>query len=244
MPRLPLKTVALALLLAAPNVPPALATPERSDARFDVELRGLRAGVLILQGAHNASSYAAAARLETTGLVNLIRRVRFDAGVEGRVQGGRLAPLSYREDVDTGRRESRTVMEFRNGVPRIVSAEPEREPRPWHLDPATQGGTVDPMTTLFQILRDVPREAACRLDLPLFDGRRRGQVVLGAPQPNGDGVICHGEFRRVAGYSDDEMAEATSFPFRVVYAPAENGLLQVIRVEAESLHGRGRLVRR
>lgn len=234
-----LTAVLAAAVLAAG---PAVALPSL-DARFDLELRGFRAGVLTLRTVREGARYAAAARLETTGVAAFLRRVRFDAGVQGQVAGERLHPARYREDVDTGRRESRTVIEYAGGVPRVVSAEPARPPEPWHLDPATQGGTLDPMSVLVSLLADVPTARACRLDLPLFDGRRRGQLLLSPAGAEGDRVVCAGEFRRLAGYSDEELAEARAYPFRLTYA-LRDGNLQVVEVEAQSPHGRARLVRR
>ena len=229
--------VGLTLAEPAPALPAA-------ELRFDVELRGLRAGVLTLRSERAGQSYAAAARLETTGVAALLRRLRFDAGVQGHVEGDRLVPRRYHEDVDTGRRESRTVMEYARGVPRVISAEPERTPEPWHLDPAGQGGTLDPLSVIASVLADVPPARACRLALDLFDGRRRGQVVLAPAGAEGERVVCAGEFRRVAGYSDEEMAEASAFPFRLTYAPGQNGALQVVEIEARSPQGRARLIRR
>lgn len=222
---------------------PGAALPA-AEARFDVELRGLRAGVLTLHSLREGAGYAASARLETTGVAALLRRVRFDASVRGRVEGDRLVPLSYRGDVDTGRRESRTVMEYARGVPQVVEAAPPRASEPWHLDPAGQGGTLDPMSVIVSLLADVAPARACRLDLALFDGRRRGQVVLAPAGADGDRVICAGEFRRVAGYSEEEMAEARAFPFRLAYAPGPGEMLQVVEIEARSPHGRARLTRR
>lgn len=223
---------------------PAAAAETRSDMAFDVQIRGFNAGVLRMSTVRNAGSYAASARFDTAGIVGLFRPLRFDAGVEGRIRGATLAPLRYREDVQTHRREGRREIAFDGGVPRVVLEEPAREAAPWHLDPATQRGTIDPMTALVRVMAATAAGAACRLDLTMFDGRRRSQLVLGAPQAEGEGLACAGELRRIAGYSDSEMAEARSFPFRVVYAPDADGLLQVLQVEARTNYGMARLVRR
>mgnify|MGYP000645419215 CR=1 FL=1 len=237
------RLAALAFLLAGSVSGPATAVPAL-EMRFDVEVRGLRAGVLALHNIREGGQYAASARLESTGVAALLRRIRFDAGVQGRVEGERLRPIRYREDVDTGRRESRTEIEYVRGVPRVVLSEPERSPEPWHLDPATQGGTLDPLSVMLSVLADVAPEAACRLDLAVFDGRRRTQIVLSEPVVEGQRVVCTGEVRRIAGYSEDDLAEARAFPFRLSYAPAGNGMLQVVEIEARSQHGRARLTRR
>ena len=237
-----LRPLALALAMALPQAATA------TEARFELQLRGLNAGQLQLRATRTASAYAAAARLETAGVARLLRRLRFDATVQGRIQAGQPRPETYREDVDTGRRESRTEIAWTGGTPRLLRAEPAREPQPWHLDPATQGDALDPLTVLMQLLADIPPEAACRLDLPLFDGRRRGQVTLAPTTDPSTGTdaphSCAGEFRRIAGYSEDELAEARRFPFHLTYAPADDGTLRVAEIEAQSPYGTARLIRR
>ena len=216
----------------------------RDEAVFDLVVLGLPAGQLTVAASVNEGGYAAAARLRSSGVAALVRRLRFDASVQGYVEAGRLVPARYSEDVNTGRRESRTVMEYTRGVPRVISMEPEREPRPHHLDPATQGGTLDPMTALFRVLRDVPPAEACRLTLDLFDGRRRAQVAMVERRERGDEVICAGEFRRIAGYSERELSEARRFPFRMHYRDNGDGMLRMVRLDAESQMGSARLMRR
>lgn len=241
--RLILAMVLFALMPRPAAADPALAAGLQQEVRFVVELRGLPAGVLRVRAARAGASYSGAARLETTGLARLVRRLRFDATVQGRLQGGRLQPLHYAEDVDTGRRESRTEMSWRGGVPEVLRSEPVRPERPWHLDPADQADALDPMSVLLLLLSDVPTERVCRLDVALFDGRRRGQVTLRPDGADADGPRCRGAFRRVAGYSEDELAEGAEFPFRLAYASAGNGLLRPVRLEAESPRGTARLRR-
>ena len=235
-----LALVALLALPAALRADP-LALPE--ELRFDVTLRGLPVGVLRVGTARSAGEYAATARLDATGMARLVRDIRFHATVQGRLRDGRPQPLRYAEDVNTGRRESRTEMVWNGGVPQVLRSEPERPPEPWHLDPAEQGGTLDPMTVLLSVLSDMPPDRACRLDLAMYDGRRRGQVALSQARSQGDGVACHGVFRRVAGYSDEELAERRDHAFRVTYAPTGTGTLRVVALEVDGRLGTVRLRR-
>lgn len=222
-------------------LPPAL--------RFDVTLRGLPVGVLRLATRRTADAYAATARLEPAGLARVLPSARFTATVQGRLRGDRLQPLRYAEDVNTGRRESRTEMVWEDGVPRILRQDPERSPEPWHLDPAAQGGALDPMSVMLTVLSDVPPDRACRLDIATFDGRRRGRVVLTAARDGGaapaDGLRhCVGVYRRVAGYSAEELAERRDYAFRLTYAPGPDGRLRVVALEGEGQLGTARLIRR
>ncbi len=250
MPRRRLQDVSVALvaatLAAFVPAPPVAALQLPAEARFSVEFRGIRVGELVLRSRQSATGYAAAARLDSAGLAALIRPARFEAEVQGRIRAGRLHPERYREDVDTGRRASHTELAYTGGVPDLRAGGPEGDDAaaPWRLDPAAQAGTVDPMTALLLLLADVPPAAACRLDIALFDGRRRGRIALGDPLPAEGGLVCSGRYARVAGYSDEELAEGRLFAFRIVYRAGRDGLLRAAEIEADSLHGRARLVRR
>lgn len=232
----------LAVLLAAL---PAAALQLPGDARFAVEFSGLRAGELILRSRQSASAYAAAARLDSAGLVALFRPLRFEAEVQGSIRAGRLLPVAYVEDVDNGRRAARTELAYVGGVPELRAGgpKPEEADAPWQIDPASQAGTVDPMTALLQVLADVPPAAACRLDLAVYDGRRRGRLQLLDPVPEGDGLTCTGRYTRIAGYSDRDLAERRVFDVQLRYAPGPNGALRVVTVEADSPLGRARMRR-
>ncbi len=233
--------VAAALVPGAPLRADMLAVPE--EVRFDVSLRGLPVGTLRLGTTQAPGRYAATARLETVGLARALRDVRFEGTVQGVLRAGRLSPLRYAGDVHTGERGASTEMVWEGGVPRVLRSTPARPAEPWHIDPADQAGTLDPMSVLLSVLSDVPADRACRLDLPMFDGRRRAQVVLARERARDDGLDCVGVFRRVAGYSDTDMAEQRDFPFRLSLASMGNGKLRVVALEVDGRFGTTRLRR-
>lgn len=231
----------LATLFALLALPLAAAA---EPARFDLSIRGIHAGTLTFEGAAEAGRYAVTGRLESAGLVGMIRKIRYDGEVQGRVADKRFTPARYVERADTGRRQSEAVMEYRRGVPQVKVYNPPREARDGGLDPARQGGTVDPLTAMFATLRDVPADQACNLALTLFDGKRRSQITLGPPQPREGGATCPGEYRRLAGFPAEDMAEKSRFPFTLHLVPAPGGLMRVAEVTMDSLYGNARLKRR
>ena len=211
---------------------------------FDLSIRGIRAGTLSFSGQATDGRYAVSGRLESAGLVSLVRQVRYDGQAEGSLQQGRFTPARYREQADTGKRQSESVMEYRRGIPQVKVYNPPRDLGSDGIDPATQGGTVDPLTALFATLRDVAPGEACNRTLTMFDGKRRSELVLGAPAAVEAGIACPGEYRRLAGFSADDMAEKSRFPFTVRLVPGVSGLMQVEEVTMESIYGNARLKRR
>lgn len=235
------RIAALAVILGAASA----AADQRDSAVFDLTLRGLHTGSLSVSGAIEGGSYAASGVLKSGGLVALLRTVRYDARARGSVRDGRFIPARYEEDADTGKRQSQSVMGYKGGVPQVKVYNPPKSPRPGDVDPATQGGTVDPLTAAYAALRDVAPGEACRLKLVMFDGRRRSQVVLSDPKPAaGGGLTCAGEYRRLEGFSAEEMAEKARFPFRMTYAPLPDGRLRVMEISMDTIYGKGRLTRR
>lgn len=231
--------LAFGLALTAP-----MAVAQSQDVRFDLVLRGITAGTLTYSGTHGDQSYDVSGRLQTKGLAAMLKRVRYDASARGTVSGGRYTPHSYSEDADTGRRQSKSVMAYKAGVPQVTQYQPARTPSPNDVSPATQGGTVDPLTALFVTLRDVAPGQECGTDLKLFDGRRASRVTTTNRKVVEKAVTCTGEYRRVAGFSAEDMAEKTRFPFTVTYAPGPDGRMRVTEVSMDTLYGKGRLVRR
>ena len=226
----------------------ALALPARADQsdsiEFDLSLRGLSAGRLSVNGRIEGNRYSANGTLKSTGIVGAIRKVRYDAAVAGAVSKNRFTPFKYSEQADTSKRQSESVMAYKGGVPQVMVYSPPRDPRPGDVNPATQGGTIDPLTALYAVLRDIPESEACTFRAVMFDGKRRSQIVLSSPETGNGGISCAGEYRRLEGFAPDEMAEKTRFPFRLTYGPAEPGRLRVVEVSMDTLYGKGRLKRR
>ena len=221
---------------------PAAAVEDQGS--FDLILRGIRAGSLSCSGVEEGGSYSVTGRLKTGGLAALLRKIRYDASSNGSVSDGRYVPVSYTENADTGKRQSQAVMAYRRGVPQVKSYNPPREPKPFDVDPATMGGTVDPLTALYATLRDVDAGGECQVSLKLFDGKRNSQITTSDRQEAGAEVVCQGEYRRLAGYSADDLAEKTRFAFTMIYSPTEGGRMRVTEVSMDTLYGKARLVRR
>lgn len=235
-----LSLVAATVLSALP-----VAAETRQEARFDLEIRGIRMGQLVYSAVETATNYAISGTVQTTGLAGMLRKMRYDAKVQGRITARGFAPSRYDQSGGAGNRYSEETVTWSGGLPRITRREPPRAPDARDADPARQRGTVDTLTTIYATLRDVPQAEACKGGVVMFDGRYRMELQLSKPQAARDGsVICNGAYIRREGFSAEEMAERTRFPFTLHYRPDGAGNLRVTQVTMESLYGNARLVRR
>lgn len=238
----PALSLVAALALAMPL--PALAQEMRQDARFALEIRGISVGELSFAGVETPQAYAVSGNVRTTGLAGMLRKMNYDAKVQGGRNAARFSPARYEQSGGIGSKYSEEVVVWSGGQPRIERQEPPKAPRDGAADPAKQRGTVDTLTALYATLRDVAPGGECQANLTLYDGRYRMQLRMSPPQPAQGGVTCNGEYIRVSGFSAEEMAERTNFPFTLHYAPGANGQMRVERVTMDSLYGSARLVRR
>jgi hypothetical protein len=241
----PLSTITLAMTLLLALLTPVLgAAGTRSDkATFDIYLRGIKAAALGISGVDNGQSYAAAGKLESTGLLGLFVDVRYDASAKGRIGRSGFVPSTYTEKT-SGVRNNTAVMNYKGGVPQVKVYDPPRSPGEDGVDPATQAGALDPMTAIYGALRDVPRAEVCDYDVRMFDGKRASRVSLSQPRQQGDGFTCSGLYQRVKGWSAEELAEKSRFPFTLTYQKVGADLFRVTRIELDTTFGRAKMIRR
>lgn len=206
-------------------------------ARYAVRALGVKVGEIALSGSLGPRRYTASAQLRTTGLAGVVRRVHFLLSASGARQGARFAPERYDEDMDTGRRQSQASLRFAGGVARVSGAGTGAVP------PAQHRGAVDPLTALVMVLRDQPAEGLCRVRQRVYDGERLSEVVLQERQARNGQVVCSGRFRRLAGYTPEEMAERRQFDLRLTYVPA-GGAMRAVRARVQTIYGPADLVRR
>jgi hypothetical protein len=197
---------------------PARAETERVS--FGVRLFGLPVGVMATAINTEANGYAAASQFRTTGVVGLVARVRFEMESRGRGVHPDFDPAYYREDMDTGFRTSSSELAL-----------------------APNDARVDPLAAILSILSDREAGRGCAVSGQTFDGKRSMSFELVENRRGDAGVTCTGVAVRLSGYTAEEMAEATHFPFTVDY-DLSGAWLRVQRAVVETIHGKVALVRR
>jgi len=221
---------------------PGMAADGPAVMRFDLRILGLHAGTIDLAMTRTDTAYAARSRFRTAGLVSLFRQLRADVTVQGRIAGGALSPVTYFESINDGDRVTDAEVRFAPGPPRLVSGRTGGAAPP--VDSGRLHDALDPLTGLYLALRDQPRDGLCRLSAEVFDGQRLARLVLDRRQAQGEAVLCHGAYQRLAGYDDDdEKGRSRRVPLTIEYRPGK-GLMRAERVDFDTRYGPAVMARR
>ncbi|WP_170426635.1 DUF3108 domain-containing protein [Ruegeria arenilitoris] len=212
------------------------------QSRFALRALGVKVGEMALTSDLSTSGYAVRGRLSTTGLAGAIRRVSFVLEAQGRRDGNRFFPRLYVEDMDTGRRESRVRLEYKNGVAR-ASGPKISDRGEYAVTDAQQRGAVDPLTGIFMVLRDQDAASLCMLRQKLFDGERLTEIALTRRIEENGQIRCLGAFTRLAGYPPGDLRTGSRFPVSVTYVPFGD-VMRATRVEAQTIYGAAVVVRK
>ena len=216
---------------------------ETQTYRFTASVLGVTAGKMTMAVNRKGTTYAVTGNTSSAGMGGLFRSFSVTSKVRGTEIDGQFRPERYQSTSEGERAGRGAEMVYKGGVPEILSLAAEERPGAPVLDPAKQAGTVDPLSMTYALLRDIDRDRACTLNLKVFDGHRLSHVSLGQPQPDGEGLVCTGLYRRLDGYPAEEIAERQDFPFTIAYTPGPDGQLQVTEIVLDSLFGVARLSR-
>jgi len=239
-----LRIATLALLLCTGLPAAVLAERVEDKATFDVIIRGFSAATLGFSAVEDGNRYAVSGVLKSAGIAAMFRKISYTGTAKGAISGTRYTPFSYDEHSDTGKKKSSSKMTYTRGVPSAVQYTPARDAREDEVAPASQGGTVDTLTALYAILRDVDAGQECKVSLKMYDGRYVSTIAISKPQAKGSAVVCAGQYRRIAGFKPSDMAERKTFPFTLTYEPTANGRMRVTEVALESIYGKAAMKRR
>ncbi|MFX0540669.1 DUF3108 domain-containing protein [Roseovarius sp. S4756] len=233
----------LALILALLFGVPGPSQAEEVRTSFNVRLLGLPVGKIRFAAREEAGAYAVTGVFDTSGIGRIVE-AGFRLSAQGRDKQGRLSPQAYDERINTGSRRSTASLRYKGGVPRItggsVAAEVAQDPDA--LNPATQGGTVDPMTALWGVLRDQPLPGLCNYDVTIFDGQRRARLAMTERRDGAGQITCAGAYTRLAGFSASEMKRQSVYPFAVTYTPAGT-VMRAKALTVKSAYGTAEMTR-
>ncbi len=145
-------------------------------AAYVVYAHGLH--IAEMQAGYNLGQkgYRVQVSYQTTGLAGVLFAGHQLSSAEGGWNEGAAAPRRFEGEGEWGGAPRKTVIEYEHGQPAIrVLAPPadgDRDPVP----PALQGNTVDTLSALAQLMRQVQATGRCEGKVATFDGRRLAEV--------------------------------------------------------------------
>lgn len=160
----------------------------------------------------DGETYRVVTRAQSEGIAALFFSWQSEARSEGRRDATRLRPRLH-EVVGEWRGENRLVRlsyDGRGPIDFRVDPPPdgtERDPVP----PDLTAGTVDPLSGTLAVLQRIAAGGRCEGEIPIFDGRRRYDMIVRPGAPSvlpaihssifaGPAARCEFQLRRIAGF--------------------------------------------
>ena len=161
----------------------------------------------------------------TAGTVGLLVKAEQDTVVEGAFIGNRPAPRRFYSAGHLRGRPRVTEIDYPKGQPEIRTLTPPNEEEREQVAPADQAGTIDSVSAMAQLVRQVNATGRCEGHSRTYDGRRladltartAGREVLEQTSRSsfaGTALRCDFEGRQLAGFRLDADRTAAQRPRR------------------------------
>jgi uncharacterized protein DUF3108 len=248
MGRLEAAAVILLLALAgaptasAASAPPLLVRYEAFAAGFPVVSFDFRLD-------ESEQGYALDGQVRTEGLLRVFYKLVMQTETEGAVAAQELRPRRHEQHVRARGKERMARLSYPGDGSVAAVLEPAEDPGRPKPTPQQIERTIDPLTALLAIGRAVARTGRCAGTFPVFDGRRRYDLVLhdeGVERIEKVGGLPYaGEVRRcpvsavkIAGFSFDQDYSPHTTNGTVWFArPQPGGPALPVRIEFGSSWG-------
>ena len=148
--------------------------------------------------------------LKTDGVSNWFVAATVAAQARGRI-GSKLSPKQLDVSGKTEKVDWKMVIGYDGDAPSNVSSHPPFKKKSYEIDPRKQGGALDPMSALIATLAPTKSGTPCRRTIPIFDGRKRYDIVFGKQTFKGKSktghrtFVCEARWKRVGGFKPKMM---------------------------------------
>jgi hypothetical protein len=227
-------------LVAAAVLPLHASRAATSRSSYSFSIAGIRVGAASFAFEQSGSSYSAATRIDTAGVVGMLTDFFFDGQASGRLgANGKVVPQLFTATSKSPRALRKSRIEWKDGTPVTVSVEPPRDSAP---DPSEQGGTLDPVSASLRLLRDAPANEICDTTVLVYDGSRVSRLKVAPATEDGERLVCAGTYARLKGEASS-MVGAREFPFSITFRRTGDGMATLERVEAPTNFGQAVIAR-
>jgi hypothetical protein len=209
----------LGLAVAALGAAPAHAQNIQLRAKYDAYAAGFQVAEMQARIGVDAATYRMRIAYHTTGLLGTLVPGTQEGGVDGLFDRTRAMPQHFWGKGVWRGEDRRTELNYRAGQPEIVALVPPNDADYEPVPDTMQAGTVDALTAMIEVLRQVALTGKCEGQATTFEGRRVVAVTthtIGvedlAPSSRspyaGNALRCDFEGRQLAGfYRDADRSE-------------------------------------
>ncbi len=207
------KAAFLALGLVAALAPGLAAASEVSvGLAYRFYVGSVKVGKATVTANFAGDSYWIKAAASTTGAAGFMFDAEMTMRAEGVIADGVAQPAVFTLDMTGGKKPQDVTVRYLGNRPDEIFAEPPFQKRSYEIDPKRQLDTVDPLSAGILAVLTASRRGGdvCRLTMPIFDGRRRYDLVLEGREDTGRDrgqptVDCRARFRRLGGFKPKHM---------------------------------------
>jgi hypothetical protein len=237
----------LAALAACLLMLPGLAAAQALRATYEVHAAGMVVMEIEARFDLSPQDYQLETRVRTRGIAALFASGEQTTRVRGGWSGTTPLPASYVSEGVWRGRARRTALDWEGGSVRVVALVPPNEEERETVSDELRSGTVDALSALAGLSRQVGTEQGCALSAPVFDGRQRSDFTAGNGRREvilpwrdawrGEALRCEVEGVQVAGFRFDGQWRENATPRRAVawIAPPYAGAPPVpVRVDMPS----------
>ncbi|HKW52587.1 MAG TPA: DUF3108 domain-containing protein [Stellaceae bacterium] len=201
------------LLAASPTAVPPVPEAAPLALRYDVYARGLPVLSLDFRLDESAAAYEVSGTVRAQGLLGAVSDFSLHTESRGAIAADKLRPSVHDSASRARRKERRTHLDFRHDGSVVAALTPAEDPDHRLPTAAEVVGTVDPLTAILTIGHVVAKTGSCRAKVPVYDGRRRYDLVLAddgmerpAPSERGKSADlrrCALDMVKLAGFTAD-----------------------------------------
>jgi hypothetical protein len=242
---------AIFAIAASAAVPAAATSADRMNLVYQVYSGGFHILNFELELALAPERYDVTTRMRSAGFVGWFMSWKQDAGSQGLFGQDGVSPIRHRSEGEFRGRRRSVEIDYDAGKVNAVRLDPPPQDDEGREEVSVERRreAMDPISAILSAIRRISAGQGCGGRLPVFDGRRRYDLVLtdrashptGAPQlagAPGGRVQCDFVYDRIAGHersqpSDPETKNKRRIQSGRVFAERNGTLIVPVRIEID-----------
>lgn len=207
---------------SADNSPPV----STLDLSYDLYVGGIPLGKVVMAARFQGNDYKAISSLETKGIVNAFWQAKIETASSGSAERSKIQPNlydSYSQNRSVQRQHA--TLTFGPDGPKSITADPPYRDDNHPVSDTQKKGTLDPLSAAVYLTSGTAvadQAKPCNATAPVFDGRRRYNVVsnflknAGVRMDNGlyagPAMVCQIHYNEIAGYKQTVLEQNKNMP--------------------------------